>query len=548
MQPVHERLAGGGPQRLSRHAAQVARDLVGLSDGVPGRRGRLPRHLGHRGDAGPVGRVHHAAQQGDAQAGAELVGRLADGGGAPGLVLGGLAEHRLVGAEERGLQAESQQHETAQQQRRVVPRAHRQEGQHRGRGEHEAGRHHDPRAERAQQPRPGETGRHGGQGQRQHPQTGLQRGQAQHQLEVLRRDEFQAHQRQHGQHDAAEGGAEGRPREQAHVDQRVLAPPLAPHEQHQEQDARDQRAPGQRRLGRDAAAQPLDAVDRGEESDRRGERAGHVPGPLTTASGLRQQHPSDRQRDQHQRDVDQEDRTPPEALEQEPAQQRTDRRADGRDGAPDADGQRALPPVGEDLAEHRQGGGHDHRAADTEQRPCRDEHLGAVRAGGDARGDAEKGVAQQQDPSASHPVAQGAEEDQQRGADEGIDVDGPQQLGGGGPEVLGDRGHRDVEHGGVHRDEQQTDAEDDEDDPAVGAGPGRPAGAVPCGLRAGHGRPGHVRTSQNCSRPAAPKAARPARSTKTSDSPAYASSRRWHVVELSRPGRPSVVCATARTR
>ncbi|MEI5099754.1 hypothetical protein RB200_15730 [Streptomyces sp. PmtG] len=67
-----------------------------------------------------------------------------------------------------------------------------------------------------------------------------------------------------------------------------------------------------------------------------------------------------------------------------------------------------------------------------------------------------------------------------------------QQLDRAGLEVLGDGGHGHVQDGGVDGDEQQADAEDDEYDPAVGAGAGVPT----AGWSGGRGRPGHVRTSQ----------------------------------------------------
>ena len=57
--------------------------------------------------------------------------------------------------------------------------------------------------------------------------------------------------------------------------------------------------------------------------------------------------------------------------------------------------------------------------------------------------------------------------------------------------TLGDGGHRYVEHGGVDGDQQQADAQNDENDPAVGTGPG-----LPTASRSGRGRPGHVRTSR----------------------------------------------------
>lgn len=179
-------------------------------------------------------------------------------------------------------------------------------------------------------------------------------------------------------------------------------------------------------------------------------------------------------------------------LKEEAAEQRADRRADRGDRAPDADRDRPLAPVRKDLAEDRERRGHDHRAADAEQRPREDQDQRVVGEGRETGGDAEEAVAEKEDPSAADPVAERAEEDQQRGAGEGVDVDDPEQRYRAGLEVLGDGGHRHVQHCRVDRDQQQARTEDDEDDPAVCTGPGRPTAQ----RSGGRGRPGHVRTSQ----------------------------------------------------
>ena len=56
--------------------------------------------------------------------------------------------------------------------------------------------------------------------------------------------------------------------------------------------------------------------------------------------------------------------------------------------------------------------------------------LGAVRVGGEHRGRAERGGADQQQPAAADPVAERAHRDQQAGEDEAVDVEDPQLLGG----------------------------------------------------------------------------------------------------------------------
>ncbi len=490
VQAVDEGVAGGQAQRLTRGAAEAGRDLVRLAQRVRRRGGRGGRHPGDLGEPGRVGRVHHAAEQRDADARAELVGRLADGRRPAGLVLRGLAEHRLVGAEEGGLQAEAEQHEPAEQQRGVVVAAHGGQQHHRPGREAEAEGDHATRTEPAQHPGARQARGHRREGERHQPQPGLQRRQPQHQLEVLRGDQFEAHQGEHGQHDAADRGAERGPGEHPQVEQRMLAPALPADEQHQQDDPRGQRQ--QRGRAELARAEPLHPEDHREQPCGGRERADHVPGAaVAVALRLGQQDPPDGQADQHQRDVDQEDRAPPEVLQQEAAEQRSDRGAHGGDGAPDADGERPLTAVGEDLAQDRQRGRHDHRAADAEQRPRHDQQVRVVREGRHGRGHAEQGVAEEEDASAPDAVAQRAEQDQQRGTDQRIGVDDPEQFDRTGLEVLGDGGDGHVQHGGVDGDQQQADAEDDEHHPPVGTGPGRPTAQ-----RGGRGRPGHVRTSQ----------------------------------------------------
>ncbi|MDQ0983669.1 hypothetical protein QFZ71_000952 [Streptomyces sp. V2I9] len=125
---------------------------------------------------------------------------------------------------------------------------------------------------------------------------------------------------------------------------------------------------------------------------------------------------------------------------------------------------------------------------------------------GDRGGRAEQRVAQEQHASPADPVTEGAEEDEERGADEGVGVDDPQEGGAARAEVLGEGGDGDVEHGRVERDDQETEAEDHEDDPAVGA-----VGGLAQPSR-GRGRPGHLRTSRwflALGGPAATRGARP---------------------------------------
>lgn len=178
-------------------------------------------------------------------------------------------------------------------------------------------------------------------------------------------------------------------------------------------------------------------------------------------------------------------------LDEEAAEDGPGGGADRGDGCPDADGGGTLPPVGKDRPEDGERGGHDHGAADTEEHPGPDEDRGFGGERGDRRGDAEERVPEEEDSAPSDPVAESAEEDEERGTDQGVGVDDPEQRGGAGAQVLGERGDRDMKDGRVEGDDEKADAEDDENDPAVGsaAGGGRRS-------RWGRVRPRHVRTSQ----------------------------------------------------
>ena len=116
--------------------------------------------------------------------------------------------------------------------------------------------------------------------------------QAQHELQILRRDQFQADQRQHRQHDAAHRGAERRRANIPMSTSGMRAPPLTSYEEDEQHRAHRQRHDGDR--PHLAAAQPLHAQDDAEQSHGGRQRADHVPGTVLRAARLGQQQPSHR--------------------------------------------------------------------------------------------------------------------------------------------------------------------------------------------------------------------------------------------------------------
>ena len=133
----------------------------------------------------------------------------------------------------------------------------------------------------------------------------------------------------------------------------------------------------------------------------------------------------------HDRDVDEEDRAPPEVLEQEAAERRA-RCATPRPATrgPDADRLGPLARVGEDVGEDRQGRRHDERAADAHQRPGADQlrPASADERGADGARAPKSDEADARTPRAAEPVAEAAGGEQQPGEHERVRVDDPLQL------------------------------------------------------------------------------------------------------------------------
>ncbi|MGX1245855.1 hypothetical protein RKD46_006959 [Streptomyces pseudovenezuelae] len=222
------------------------------------------------------------------------------------------------------------------------------------------------------------------------------------------------------------------------------------------------------RLPRDAVRGGfLDRVDHGDHADQGQGDADRVPGARIRVAGLRQQLDADEDQDGHHRQVDQEDRAPPEVFEQEAADDRADRRAGGGGRAPDADGEAAFARVVEEVADQGQGGGHEGRAGDTQQSPRQDHQLRCGRIGVQNRYRAERGRAQQQDPLAADAVAEAAHRHQQARDDERVDVTDPQELGPGRPEVLADVRGREAEDGRVDGHQQHGEHQDGQREPTA---------------------------------------------------------------------------------
>ncbi len=172
--------------------------------------------------------------------------------------------------------------------------------------------------------------------------------------------------------------------------------------------------------------------------------------------------------DDHHGHVDQEDRAPPEVLEQPAAGHRADGDSHAGHGGPDGDGLPPLPAVGEHVGDDRQRGGHDQRAADAHQGPGADELVGAVGQRRQDRPDAHDRQADGEGAAAAEAVAERAHRQQQAGEHQDVGVHDPLELAGRRPELALEAGDGHVDDRVVHHDQQQAEAHDGQHDPAAG--------------------------------------------------------------------------------
>ena len=122
-----------------------------------------------------------------------------------------------------------------------------------------------------------------------------------------------------------------------------------------------------------------------------------APGSFDDGSSRRAQ----RQRDEDDRDVDQEHRSPPEVLQQQAAGDGTECHGEAAGRRPDADGLRPLAGLGEDVGEDGERGGEHERGADAHGGPGGDEPFGAAGEGSPAPRSRRTAPGR----SASHPCA-----------------------------------------------------------------------------------------------------------------------------------------------
>ena len=300
---------------------------------------------------------------------------------------------------------------------------------------------------------------------RHRQQTGMQRGHSAGTLQEEGEVEtLPGHgQEECGQADVSRG--EATIAEQSRIEARVLFLPFGV------QEARDQH-----HAGRDAAphlpAAPTaalaafdQAVGDTQQAERRQAQAERIePATLRTAR-IRYDEGGADQAHGHDRQVDQEDRAPPEVVDQQTAEHRPCGDADAGGRGPDGD--RAGPALGrEDRTDDGHRGRHDHRAADPHQPAGHDQRDRVTGPGGPGRGSAEDGHSQHQDGPVTVAITECAGGEERGREEQRVDPQRPLQLARGGAEAVdrvGEALQRDAKHGCVDPDEHRGHNENRED-------------------------------------------------------------------------------------
>ena len=212
-----------------------------------------------------------------------------------------------------------------------------------------------------------------------------------------------------------------------------------------ERDADERVAPAEHRL--------LDQPERDpRQAERAQQRAGHVQRrpALPRIAGLGHVAPRQRQRDQHERDVDREHPAPRDRVDDLAADQRPGEVADAAPGGPGAD-RRAALGLGEDRDDDRERGRRQQRARDPLQRARDDQQLDGRRQRAEQRRDAEARHAEREHAPLAVDVGERAGHEDQRAEREQVGVGDPLLAREAAAELVRDRRQRDVDHGRVDR-------------------------------------------------------------------------------------------------
>ena len=251
--------------------------------------------------------------------------------------------------------------------------------------------------------------------------------------------------------------------EQAKVDHRVRGGqlPTGP------QDADDDPDSDRRNRDRtDAVLRDLlEAEDDGEDGDEGHERARHVEAASVGSTVLGQNERSEDEQQSHDRQGNQEDRSPPEVLEEHAADQRPHSASGGERRDPERNRPRSFTGVLEHVEDERQRRRGDRRAGDAKQRPAGDEHFRAHGYRRQDRGQPERPSPDEQKLAPADPIAHRAHRHQEASHHEPVYVDDPQELGTARMQVPADRRHRQIQDREVHDVDERRQGKDPESHP-----------------------------------------------------------------------------------
>lgn len=155
--------------------------------------------------------------------------------------------------------------------------------------------------------------------------------------------------------------------------------------------------------------------------------------------------PRQDQREDAERDVQDEDASPPESAHQETTEHRSEARGGRAHGRPPGDGAGPCGGVGERRGQEDERGRHEQRGGRSLHQPSDDQPCRTRRQGAGDRRDHECRQPCQEHGSGAQSARQGAGQEQQRGEGDQVSVDEPGRAAHAQAEVVADGGGGDVD-------------------------------------------------------------------------------------------------------
>ena len=182
---------------------------------------------------------------------------------------------------------------------------------------------------------------------------------------------------------------------------------------------------------------------------------------------LRHQHHRTDDRQDHDGDVDEKDRSPPEVLEQVAAGQRADHHPEAGHACPQRDRPRPLALIGEHVGDDRQRGRHDERRPETLYSTEQDQRVRRIDLRARQRPGPEDDQAENEAAPSTQAITRVAGDQQETREHDRVRVDDPLQLTRRGLELTHQGRQRDVDDRSVDADDHQRETQHTEHDPAT---------------------------------------------------------------------------------